>query len=379
MIASCWREVVVMTRSKLINILTITVVVSIFCFAGMCIIGYSGIPGDLLENARSRQTQPLLEIPEPERLKPQPIEAVPTETVMPAPADTDALVQELLPRLADELALVLAERLQSGAQVDQAQLIADIQPQLETALLAQLEPRLVARVEDYLPDLEALLLVRLEPELVARAEGYLPELEAILLKDLEPQLVARAESYMPQLEVALLADLESQFVAKAEAYIPQLVDALIPQIVPQVVATLETRLDSYMPTVAEALKPYFDYLTMDDLTAAYEQYKPQVVKDLVPLIVPEVLDAIESSFVSSVSQVVAEPAPSSPAMPTVAQPVVSAEPAAVPAAPTSITPKWSIPDVDEGASVYLDPDAYAVQRDALRQQEIQKILDMLQD
>ena len=378
------------------NVLTITVVVSIFCFAGLCIIGYGNISEDFLETARSRQRQPLLEIPEPERLKEQPVSAVSTQTVPLASSsavDTDVLVQELLPLLSDEL------------------------------------------------------LDQLEARLVSRAQGYLPQLEAQLLTDLAPSL-----------EATLAERLEAQLLVRAESYIPQLVDRLIPELVPQVVASLEANLDAYMPVVADALKPHFEYLTEDDMVTMYNEYRAAIIKDLVPLIVPEVLDALEASLVSKVASdsavapskipaapvgvvtsvvpsesvsppmesdvsalsseavspeslvsapvsvptaptvttsvaasVPADDEPSVPAAPSVSaistalgsveESASSLEPVVqVPAAPTTLTPRWSVPVVDEtGEFSYVDPDTYASQREAIRQQEIQKILDMLQD
>jgi hypothetical protein len=80
-----------MSKAVRINVLVITIVVTLFVFAGLWYMR-PGVPNEILEQARQRQTVPLMEV-QPPPIKPS-VEQV---------SNTQALAKELLPTLAKEL------------------------------------------------------------------------------------------------------------------------------------------------------------------------------------------------------------------------------------------------------------------------------------
>jgi len=88
-----------MKKSVRIYLLVITVVMAIFAFAGIWYLRPS-VPNELLEQARARQLQPLLEIDAPLR-KPA------VEAVTQSPVDKKALAEELLPTITDQVTRAL--------------------------------------------------------------------------------------------------------------------------------------------------------------------------------------------------------------------------------------------------------------------------------
>ncbi len=300
-----------MSKAVRINVLVITIVVTLFVFAGLWYMR-PGVPNEILEQARQRQTVPLMEV-QPPPIKPL-VEAVP---------NTQALAKELLPTLAKELEGTLATSIRSRLLADKS---------LVSELSKAVEPLLVGTLQSQL-------------------ETFRQEMRRSMLNDLQvlkTSLETGAASYGSQIQSELSERIAS---SKAEllSLLPQLVDARLPLVVEQVVAQLEANKESYLASMRESLAPS---LQESDLLVLYDTYRDQIVLDLVP----SLLDGIEETVRTEVNAYVAEmplvrvpkaPAMSSPSVKVVAQPepipVVEAPPAPkvepIPAQPMVVQPR----------------------------------------
>lgn len=300
-----------MSKAVRINVLVITIVVTLFVFAGLWYMR-PGVPNEILEQARQRQTVPLMEV-QPPPIKPS-VEQV---------SNTQALAKELLPTLAKELEGTLATSIRSRLLADQS---------LVSELSKAVEPLLVETLQSQL-------------------ETFRQEMGRSMLNDLQAlktSLETEATAYGSRIQSELSERIANN---KAEllSLLPQLVDAKLPQVVEQVVAQLEANKESYLASMRESLAPS---LQESDLLVLYDTYRDQIVLDLVP----SLLDGIEETVRTEVNAYVAEmplvrvpkaPAMSSPSVKVVAQPepipVVEAPPAPkaepIPAQPVVIQPE----------------------------------------
>ena len=300
-----------MSKAVRINVLVITIVVTLFVFAGLWYMR-PGVPNEILEQARQRQTVPLMEV-QPPPIKPS-VEQV---------SNTQALAKELLPTLAKELEGTLATSIRSRLLADQS---------LVSELSKAVEPLLVETLQSQL-------------------ETFRQEMGRSMLNDLQAlktSLETEAAAYGSRIQSELSERIANN---KAEllSLLPQLVDAKLPQVVEQVVAQLEANKESYLASMRESLAPS---LQESDLLVLYDTYRDQIVLDLVP----SLLDGIEETVRTEVNANVAEmplvrvpkaPTMSSPSVKVVAQPepipVVEAPPAPkaepIPAQPMVVQPR----------------------------------------
>jgi len=314
-----------MSKAVRINVLVITIVVTLFVFAGLWYMR-PGVPNEILEQARQRQTVPLMEV-QPPPIQPS-VEQV---------SNTQALAKELLPTLAKELEGTLATSIRSRLLADQS---------LVSELSKAVEPLLVETLQSQL-------------------ETFRQEMGRSMLNDLQAlktSLETEAAAYGSRIQSELSERIANN---KAEllSLLPQLVDAKLPQVVEQVVAQLEANKESYLASMRESLAPS---LQESDLLVLYDTYRDQIVLDLVP----SLLDGIEETVRTEVNAYVAEmplvrvpkaPTMSSPSVKVVAQPepipvveappapkaepipaqpvVIQPEPAPVPAQPVVVEPK----------------------------------------
>lgn len=300
-----------MSKAVRINVLVITIVVTLFVFAGLWYMR-PGVPNEILEQARQRQTVPLMEV-QPPPIKPS-VEQV---------SNTQALAKELLPTLAKELEGTLATSIRSRLLADQS---------LVSELSKAVEPLLVETLQSQL-------------------ETFRQEMGRSMLNDLQAlktSLETEAAAYGSRIQSELSERIANN---KAEllSLLPQLVDAKLPQVVEQVVAQLEANKESYLASMRESLAPS---LQESDLLVLYDTYRDQIVLDLVP----SLLDGIEETVRTEVNAYVAEmplvrvpkaPTMSSPSVKVVAQPepipVVEAPPAPkaepIPAQPMVVQPR----------------------------------------
>ncbi len=270
-----------MNKAVRINVLVITIVVTLFVFAGLWFMR-PGVPNEILEQARQRQSVPLMEVQPP--VKKPSVQDV---------SNTLALAKELLPTLKQELEGPLAQSIRSQLLADQAlafELSKSVQPLLAEALQSQLG--------NFRQEMEQSMLSNLQA----------------LRENLQADAVANGNQIQSVMSEAIASN-------KAEllSLLPQLVDAKIPQVVEQVVAQLEANKESYLASLRESIAPA---LEESDLIALYDTYRNQIVLDLVPAL----LDEMETTVREEVNAYVASmPLVRVPAAPTVKRPSIQVQ------------------------------------------------------
>lgn len=372
-----------MKKSVRLNVLVITIVVTLFAGTGLWYLRPS-VPNEILEQARQRQSIPLMEVPPPAR---QPaVEEV---------ADTKALVSELLPELQMQLTPALTETIRSALLADET-LLSDLAKQLEPLLVANLSPKL-------------------EETLAWGTEAAEVRLSAMLEKRLEEQtlgLQREGLSLASEVETRLL-DAISKAKSEVTAYVPQVVDALLPSLTEQTVAAIEANKDAYVAYLVQQLPQGLDEQQAIDMYLAYRQ---QIVQDLVPTLLDGLEDEARKSVDAYVAQMPLVRVPAAPSVPktsvkvspqvepvqetvvvpppVVAEPVVAPVPVVEPvvAEPepvvvqTVVEPEPAVvlkegqevitlPDFEEEQGVvFLDPAEYEAQRQEIRKQAIDEVL-----
>jgi len=376
-----------MKKSVRINVLVITIVVTLFAGTGMWYLRPS-VPNEILEQARQRQSIPLMEVPPPVR---QPaVEEV---------SNTKALVSELLPQLQKELTPTLTDSVRSALLADDA-LLSDLAKQLEPLLVTSLSPRLEETLARGTEASEARLAAMLEQRL-AEHTAVLQREGLALASDVEARLldaIARAK-------------------AEVEAYVPQVVDALLPSLTEQTVTAIEANKDAYVAYLSQVLPKG---LGEEELIELYAAYREQIVQDLVPSLLDGLEDAARKSVDAYVAQMPLVRVPAAPSTPkpsvkvvpqvesvpeAVQQPVVAPAPAvpkpvveqvvaepeivveAEPAPVVEIVEAEPAPVIKEGQEVitlpdfkeeepvvFLDPAEYEAQRQEIRKQAIDEVL-----
>jgi len=270
-----------MNKAVRINVLVITIVVTLFVFAGLWFMR-PGVPNEILEQARQRQSVPLMEVQPP--VKKPSVQDV---------SNTLALAKELLPTLKQELEGPLAQSIRSQLLADQAlafELSKSVQPLLAEALQSQLG--------NFRQEMEQSMLSNLQA----------------LRENLQADAVANGNQIQSVMSEAIASN-------KAEllSLLPQLVDAKIPQVVEQVVAQLEANKESYLASLRESIAPA---LEESDLIALYDTYRNQIVLDLVPAL----LDEMETTVREEVNAYVASmPLVRVPAAPSVKRPSIQVQ------------------------------------------------------
>ncbi|MDX9824095.1 MAG: hypothetical protein RBU26_04055 [Sphaerochaeta sp.] len=270
-----------MSKAVRINVLVITIVVTLFVFAGLWFMR-PGVPNEILEQARQRQSVPLMEVQPP--VKKPSVQDV---------SNTLALAKELLPTLKQELEGPLAQSIRSQLLADQAlafELSKSVQPLLAEVLQSQLG--------NFRQEMEQSMLSNLQA----------------LRENLQADAVANGNQIQSVMSEAIASN-------KAEllSLLPQLVDAKIPQVVEQVVAQLEANKESYLASLRESIAPA---LEESDLIALYDTYRNQIVLDLVPAL----LDEMETTVREEVNAYVASmPLVRVPAAPSVKRPSIQVQ------------------------------------------------------
>ncbi len=364
-----------MKKSVRIHLLVITTVVAVFAFAGIWYLR-PGVPNELLEQARARQLQPLLEIEAPIR---KPV----AEPVAQSPVDKKALAEELLPTLTDQVARSLEgplyEKLKKEFASDEA-FVALISAKLEETLNLGEQTAASPAIPQGLQANFTQQVEALRTELLAA----LGEGQSSFFFQIEGMLDARLDR------------LEDDLMLEMQEYVPQLVDRMIPSLVEMLVNELDANKETYLPYLAQELEPYLqDNITEDELVLLYISYRDQIVADLVPAI----LTAMEEPAKKEVAEMVkaikvpAAPVPAPPPSFTgVMKPEV--QPAAVaetkveaPKAPAVAAPKSVVTKVEpilapptftpDEVEVFVDPVTYEEKRTEIRTKAIQDVLDRI--
>lgn len=384
-----------MRKSVLINLLVITIVVTTFVFVGMWYLR-PGVPNEILQQAKERQLQPLMEVTPPVK-KPTVQEVSQTET----------LARELLPRLQEQLEPVLKESISAQILKDTT-LLNSLAGQLEELVLPALSETLSADQEAYQEVLRS--------ELEGYVEKNLAELRAeasVLESDIKNSVATQLEN------------MRAELTREVDYYVPQLVDRMIPQVVSQVVSQLEANKETYIAELQANLPS--PGVSEEEAIALYDNYRSDIVMDLVP----SLLDSMEEPVRKAVQDYLVEMKfiPPVPRIPTtkisiqVDEPVVVEEVApvvapdpqalvvkAVEQAPASMVveevapvlapapqapvvkavEQVSAPLRKEGAEpilvptfeeketvVFMEPEVYESQRQDIRTKAIQDVLDRI--
>lgn len=252
-----------MNKAVRINLLVVTIVITLFVLAGLYFMR-PGVPNGILEQAAKRQSVPLMEVQPP--VKKPALEEV---------ANTSELADRLLP--------VMKERI-----VDDQELVDNLSEVVHAKLQVQLDESFAA----------------LENELVAIAsERVLPD-----TSEIEQKLIAMG----------------SDGLGDIYAYIPQLVDSRIPEIITQVLNQIEADSGVYIDAIS---KGYGPALSEEELVVLYNRYRDQIVLDLVPKILDEIesrtlMQLSEPITVEPVVQAVVEPVETAPAIKVPAPPTI---------------------------------------------------------
>ncbi len=380
-----------MKKSVRINVLVITVVVTLFAGTGLWYLRPS-VPNEILEQARQRQSIPLMEVTPP--VKKPSVEEV---------SNTKALVSQLLPELEMKLAPTLTESIRSSLLADE-NLVSELAKQIEPLLASSLSPTLEAALASGTEAAENRLTAMLD----RRLAEYTSSVEREGMK-LASEVEARLAGQIAQAKI------------EVEAYVPQVVDALLPALTEQTIAAIEANKDAYVAYLTQVLPKGLGEAELIELYTAYRQ---QIVQDLVPTL----LDGLEAEARKSVDAYVAQMplvrVPASPSTPkpsvkvvpqvesvpeVVQQPVVAPAPAVVkpvvsPAEPVVTEPEpvvveivepepapvgivepkpvikegqkiITLPDFEEEQQViFLDPAEYEAQRQEIRKQAIDEVL-----
>lgn len=380
-----------MKKSVRINVLVITVVVTLFAGTGLWYLRPS-VPNEILEQARQRQSIPLMEVTPP--VKKPSVEEV---------SNTKALVSQLLPELEMKLAPTLTESIRSSLLADE-NLVSELAKQIEPLLASSLSPALEAALASGTEAAENRLTAMLD----RRLAEYTSSVEREGMK-LASEVEARLAGQIAQAKI------------EVEAYVPQVVDALLPALTEQTIAAIEANKDAYVAYLTQVLPKGLGEAELIELYTAYRQ---QIVQDLVPTL----LDGLEAEARKSVDAYVAQMplvrVPASPSTPkpsvkvvpqvesvpeVVQQPVVAPAPAVVkpvvsPAEPVVTEPEpvvveivepepapvgivepkpvikegqkiITLPDFEEEQQViFLDPAEYEAQRQEIRKQAIDEVL-----
>ncbi|MBI9094553.1 MAG: hypothetical protein JEY71_06705 [Sphaerochaeta sp.] len=328
-----------MNKSVRIQLLVITTVVAIFAFTGIWYLR-PGVPNELLEQARARQLQPLLEIEAPIR-KP-----VAQPVAQPA-VDKEALAKELLPTLTEQVARSLEgplyEKLKKGLASDEA-FFAQISAKLEETLNVGVQTPEV-------PDTPA-IPQGLRSDFAEQVEALRTELLA-MLADGQSSFFFQIEDMLD----ARLGRFEKDLDAEMQEYVPQLVDRMIPTLVEMLVTELDANKATYLPYLARDLKPLLvESITEEELVLLYTAYRDQIVADLVPVILTAMEEPAKKEVAEMVKTLKAPVAPVPPPpqsvtsvvkritvvepklVPKLQEPVVAPE-VVVPMVPTIASPK----------------------------------------
>ncbi len=338
-----------MKKSVRINLLVITIVVTLFIFAGLWYLR-PGVSDEILQQARIRQSQPLMEINEPLR-KPKAEDFIDTAQLAkdlkrdlepsikasikadlladPAFAKADAtpkidvaaLRGELQTAIKDELFTDPAFAAAVNQQVDVLAIRSQIQPAIKRGVLLDLrtDSAFIRSISSQI-DLASVQVAN-SRALTAVSQAN-DQAIASLRREINAQIAA-----LPKTPAAAQVD-----EALVHRMIAEAVDAQIPVVVEAVVARIEANRDRYI----EALRAQLgDVVVEDEVVDLYLGYRNALVQDLVPEILDDV-EALLKGEPATAQEVkraveVAPVLPATPVQPTA--PVSTAAPVAPQAAP----------------------------------------------
>lgn len=301
-----------MKKSVRINLLVITIVVTLFIFAGLWYLR-PGVSDVILQQARIRQSQPLMEITEPLR-KPKVEDLIDTTELSKnlkreiVPSITEAVKAELLAdptfvrseveriavsSLKSELEPAIKNALLSDAgfaaslstHVNLEPLRGQIQPAIKSGVASELSSD-SAFIKAVLSQVESASAVRAQESAIAAVKRTNDQMISSLRAEVNAQIAA-----IPASTIIRTGDMDSVDVNRIVALA---VDEQIPIIVEAVVARIETNRDLYLEELRTELG---DVVREDEVVGLYVAYRNDLVQDLVPTI----LDDIEAQLKGEVA------------------------------------------------------------------------------
>jgi len=206
-------------------------------------------PLAIIEEAKARQRQPLLEVTPPQRAE-----------VVPLPPDYQPLIDELLPLLQDELTQSKALSLEQQAYVDQA--VENLRRELLQSIDSQANRTYVDQQITSLKNELTTSLGRLEEKQVDRRAI----IDSITADDLRPafsvfrdELLNQVRSEQPRTTVVMTGEVDEELLFKNLAW------------------EIENNLDFYASYARDAILSTIDD---DHMIALYESHRPMLLADL---------------------------------------------------------------------------------------------------
>ncbi|MGI6438621.1 MAG: hypothetical protein ACOX0D_11420 [Sphaerochaeta sp.] len=237
-----------MKKSIAIMLLVATSVVAIAVGIGIWYTRPSA-PLAIIEEAKARQRQPLLEVTPPQRAE-----------VVPLPPDYQPLIDELLPLLQDELTQSKALSLEQQAYVDQA--VENLRHELLQSIDSQANRTYVDQQITSLKNELTTSLGRLEEKQVDRRAI----IDSITADDLRPafsvfrdELLNQVRSEQPRTTVVMTGEVDEELLFKNLAW------------------EIENNLDFYASYARDAILSTIDD---DHMIALYESHRPMLLADL---------------------------------------------------------------------------------------------------
>ncbi len=237
-----------MKKSIAIMLLVATSVVAIAVGIGIWYTRPSA-PLAIIEEAKARQRQPLLEVTPPQRAE-----------VVPLPPDYQPLIDELLPLLQDELTQPKALSLEQQAYVDQA--VENLRRELLQSIDSQANRTYVDQQITSLKNELTTSLGRLEEKQVDRRAI----IDSITADDLRPafsvfrdELLNQVRSEQPRTTVVMTGEVDEELLFKNLAW------------------EIENNLDFYASYARDAILSTIDD---DHMIALYESHRPMLLADL---------------------------------------------------------------------------------------------------
>lgn len=334
-----------MKKSVRINLLTITIVVALFVFAGLWFLR-PGMSDEFIEQARLRQSQPLMEITPPVRtprvesvsdisrladevkreIEPSLRASIRAElladpALKPQAVDTEALKSELRSALRAEL---LSDPALHQTTVDTTALKRELQSSIKAELLA--DPALQAKPADTVAitrELQPILHGAIMRQLLA-SNDFLRNVSARVdisdmktyvdrsVSTLSSTVDTKLDSY-EQASEQRITELLTHPVTQAgldprevKLLIAEAVDEQLPMVVEQVIAAIEANQDVYIDVIRQALGAY---ISEDEVVDLYLGYRRDIVQDLVPPILDEIEDQVVDLYLGYRQDIIDDLAP----------------------------------------------------------------------
>lgn len=397
-----------MKKSVRINLLVITIVVTLFVFAGLWYLR-PGVSDDILQQARSRQSQPLMEIAEPLR-RPKAEDLIDTTLLIKnlkreiEPSITAAVKAELLAdpsfvrseveriavsSLKSELETALKSALVSdtafaasvGRQINTESLRTQIQTAIKAGVAADLSGD-SAFIRTISNKVDFSAVTRAQESAIAAVKRTNDQVIASLRAEVNAQIAS-----IPRSTIVTTSALDS---VDMDRLVAQAVDEQIPRVVESVVARIEANREQYIEMLRASLG---DVVTEGEVVDLYLSYRSALVQDLVPAILGDIEAQLKGetppsavaipeatrppvAVPSETKREVATPAVVTP--PTPSAPTTQIQQVQVPTPPTVVpvvsTPVPEAPSAEKMVTTSVEEAAYEAERQRLRTEAIDEVL-----